>query len=172
MNLLLLYVLLAKATFTSFSGLASLPMVRNDLVVHYQVLTDRQLDTAVATGRIGPGPIGLWMVSVGYFVAGMPGASVATLALITPAFLIIPMLRYLGRRADKPRVKSAIQAATVAASGLIISIISGLAGDALRTPVHTAIAVVSFIVLATTRLDTLWVIAGAALAGLVRTLLV
>jgi chromate transporter len=171
MNLLLLYVLLAKATFTSFSGLASLPMVRNDLVVHYQVLTDRQLDTAVATGRIGPGPIGLWMVSVGYFVAGIPGAAVATLALITPAFLIIPMLRYLGRRADKPLVKSAIQAATVAASGLIISIISGLAGDAMRTPVHAAIAVVSFIVLATTRLDTLWIIAGAALAGLVRTLL-
>jgi chromate transporter len=171
MNLLLLYVLLLKATITSFSGLAPLPMVRKDLVIDYKVLTDRQLNTAVATGRIGPGPIGLWIVSVGYFVAGLPGASVATLALITPAFLIIPMLRYLGQRADKPRVKSAIQAATVAASGLIISIISGLAGDAMRTPFHAAIAVVSFIVLATTRLDTLWVIAGAALAGLARTLL-
>lgn len=171
MNLLLLYVLLLKATVTSFSGLASLPMVRNDLVVHYKVLTDRQLNTAVATGRIGPGPIGLWMVSVGYFVGGLPSATVATLALITPAFLIIPMLRYLGRRADKPRVKSAIQAATVAASGLIISIITGLARDAMPTPAHIAIAVVSFMVLATTRLDTLWVIAGAALAGLLRTLL-
>jgi len=172
MNAVLLYLLLLKTTMLSFSGLASLPMVRNDLVVHHKVLTDRQLNTAVATGRIGPGPIGLWIVSVGYFVGGAPGACAGTLALITPAFLIIPMLRYLGRRAEQPRVKSAIQAATVAAAGLIISIISGLAGDALRTPAHTLIAVTSFGVLAATRVDTLWVIAGAALAGLLRTLLV
>ncbi len=166
MNLVLLYLLLLKATMTSFSGLAPLPIVRADMVVHHKVLTDRQLNTAVAAGRIGPGPIGLWIVSVGYFVAGVPGACVATLALITPAFLIIPMLRYLGQRADKPRVKSAIQAATVAASGLIIAVITGLAGDAMRTPAHIAIAVAGFLVLVLTRLDTLWVIAGAALAGL------
>ncbi len=171
MSLMLLYLLLLKATMTSFSGLAPLPMVRADLVVNHKVLTDHQLNTAVATGRIGPGPIGLWIVSVGYFVGGVPGACAATLALITPAFLIIPMLRYLGARADKPRVKSAIQAATVAASGLIISIISGLAGDATRTPAHVVIAVVSFAVLVLTRLDTLWVIGGAALAGLAHTLL-
>jgi chromate transporter len=73
MSLMLLYLLLLKATMTSFSGLAPLPMVRADLVVNHKVLTDHQLNTAVATGRIGPGPIGLWIVSVGYFVGGVPG---------------------------------------------------------------------------------------------------
>jgi chromate transporter len=47
-NILLLYLLLLKATLTSFSGLASLPVVRADLVARYHVLTDRQLNTAVA----------------------------------------------------------------------------------------------------------------------------
>ena len=42
---LIVYLLLLKATLTSFSGLASLPMVRNDFVVRYHVLTDRQLNT-------------------------------------------------------------------------------------------------------------------------------
>ena len=47
MNVFLLYALLLKATVTSFSGLASLPMVRNDLVVERKILTDRELNTAV-----------------------------------------------------------------------------------------------------------------------------
>ena len=53
MNVLIVYLFLLKATLTSFSGLASLPMVRNDFVVRYHVLTDRQLNTAVAAGRVG-----------------------------------------------------------------------------------------------------------------------
>ncbi len=53
-NIFVLYLLLVKATLTSFSGLASLPMVRNDFVVRRAVLTDRQLNTAVAAGRTRP----------------------------------------------------------------------------------------------------------------------
>ena len=41
MNVFLLYLLLLKATLTSFSGLASLPMVRDDFVVERHLLTDR-----------------------------------------------------------------------------------------------------------------------------------
>jgi chromate transporter len=171
MSLLVLYLLLLKATMTSFSGLAPLAMVRADLVVKYGVLTDRQLNTAVAAGRMGPGPVGLWIVSVGYFVGGVPGACVATLAMVTPAFLIIPLLRRLGARAAQPRVRSMIQAATIAAAGLIISIMVGLSQDAITDHFSLAVAVASFIVLVATRLDTLWVIAAAAVAGLVKTLL-
>lgn len=43
MNLLLLYLLLLKATTTSFSGLGSLPVLREDLVVRHRLLTDRRL---------------------------------------------------------------------------------------------------------------------------------
>ena len=69
MNLLLLYLLLSKAVVTSFSGMASLPVVRNDFVVTRHILTDRQLNTAIVAGRTGPGPNGLYLVSVGYFAA-------------------------------------------------------------------------------------------------------
>ena len=46
MNLLVLYLLLAKATLTSFSGMTSLPVVRHDFVEQRPVLTDRQLNAA------------------------------------------------------------------------------------------------------------------------------
>jgi chromate transporter len=167
MNLALLYLLLVKATATSFSGLASLPLVRHDLVTTHHVLTDRQLSAAVAAGRTAPGPNGAYVVSVGYFVAGVPGACVGCLAMITPAFLIIPLMRFLGARARRPAVRSAIQCATLAAAGLIVAATLPLARDALTGPLTIAIAVASFLFLILTKKDTLWVIAGSAAAGLI-----
>ena len=166
MNLLLLYLLLLKATVTSFSGLTSLPVVRHDFVERCRVLTDRQLNAAVVAGRAAPGPNGLYIVSVGYFVAGAPGALCGYLAVVTPAFLVIPLLRYLGARASRPSVRSAIQSVTLAAAGLIVVSAIPLARDALTGAVAVAIAIASFAVLIFTRLDTLWVVAGSAAVGL------
>jgi len=166
MNLLVLYLLLAKATLTSFSGMTSLPVVRNDFVVHRHSLTDRQLNAAVAVGRTTPGPAGIYIVSVGYFAAGWPGAAAGCLAVVTPAFLIIPVLRYLGRRADQRRVRSAIQAVTIAAAGLVINATVPLARDALTGAVAVALAVGSFLFLVLTRRDTIWVIGASMLIAL------
>jgi chromate transporter len=170
MNLLLLYFLLVKATLTSFSGLSSLPVVHTDLVLHYRVLTDRQLNSAVAIGRTTPGPLGIYIVSVGYFVAGVPGACAGWLAMITPAFLIIPMLRWMGARASNERVKSITNAIALASAGLLLSSTVPLARDAVTGLLPLAIALISFATLAFTKLDTLWIIIASAIAGLLTTL--
>jgi chromate transporter len=75
-SLLLLYALLLKASVTSFSGMAALPQIRQDLVVTHHVLTDEDLSRAVLFGRSSPGPVGLYIVSVGYAARGVPGAAV------------------------------------------------------------------------------------------------
>lgn len=167
MNLVILYLLLVKATLTSFSGLASLPMVRNDFVVRRHVLTDRQLNTAVAAGRIGPGPLGIYVVSVGYLVAGTPGACAGWLAMITPAFLIIPMARFLGVRAEHPRAKAVARAVLFAGAGLMAAAAAPLARDALTSPLSLAIMITSFVLIAITRLSSLWVMLGAAAIGMI-----
>lgn len=167
MNLFLLYALLLKATLTSFSGLASLPMVRNDLVVERKVLTDRQLNTAVVAGRTGPGPNGLYLVSVGYYADGLAGGAVGLLALVTPAFLILPLMRFVGARAESPRVKSAIRAVVLASAGLLLSASLPLARDAITGPLTFAIVLASLGLLTFTRVDTVWVVLGGAAAGLV-----
>ncbi|MBZ5585679.1 MAG: chromate transporter [Acidobacteriia bacterium] len=78
MSALPIYLLLLKATLTSFSGLTSLPVVRHDFVETRHALTDRQLNAAVAVGRTTPGPYGLYLVSVGYFAGGWSGACAAS----------------------------------------------------------------------------------------------
>ena len=165
MNIFVLYLLLVKATLTSFSGLASLPMVRNDFVVRRQVLTDRQLNTSVAAGRIGPGPNGIYVVSIGYFVDGTPGAVAGWLAMITPAFLIIPMLRFLGARAEHRKAKAVARAVLFAGAGLMLSAAVPLARDAITNPLSLGIFAASFLLIAFARIDSLWVMLGAALVG-------
>lgn len=171
MSLLLLYLLLLKATVTSFSGLASLPVVHADLVVKRRVLSEVQLNTAVAAARSGPGPIGAYVVCAGYFAAGWPGAAVGWLAMVTPAFFAIGILRLFARRADHPAVRRVIRAVLLASAGLLISSSVSLAQAALINPLTIVVALVSGVLLAVTRVETLIVIAAAAAVGALASLI-
>jgi chromate transporter len=165
-KLLLLYLLFLKAMVTAFSGMSSIAVLREDFVVQHQMLTDHELNIAVTAGRSGPGPNGLYVVSVGYLVAGVPGAVVGWLAMITPAFLVVPILKYLGTRMQHPRLRSAIRASSAASAGLMIAVTLPLARGALSDGFLTTIAGASFALFAFTAIDSMWVILAAALVGL------
>ena len=120
MSVWLLYALLLKASITSFSGVGALPQIRQDLVVTYHAMTDEDLSRAVLFGRSSPGPVGLYIVSVGYAVRGAPGAVAGWLALSSPAFLAIPMLALLRRWLHLSRVRSALDAVIVASATLLV----------------------------------------------------
>jgi chromate transporter len=166
LNFWLVYLLLLKAMLTSFSGMSSVPIVRQDFVVTHHALTDRQLNTALVAGQTGPGPIGLYLVSVGYFASGVPGAMAATLAVMTPAFLVLPLLRWMAKRSDSPPVRRAINGVLLASAGLIVSATMPLTRDAITGPVPIAILAASFTLLAFTHVQSAWVMLGAAAAGL------
>ena len=172
MKLVLLYLLLLKANATAFSGLSSLPVLREDLVVRYQMLSDTQLNLAVTAGRSGPGPNGLYIVSVGYLIGGLPGAAAGWLAMITPTFLVIPLVRFVGARADRPRLRSAIRASMTASAGLLLAATLSLAHGALTDGLLIAVAAGSFLLFAFTRLQSAWVILAAAAVGLASAVMV
>jgi chromate transporter len=163
MSPLVLYLLLLKATLTSFSGLSSLPAVRNDLVVERPALTDRQLNTAVAIARVSPGAFGLYLVPVGYYAAGWPGAVAGFAAMITPAFLIVALLSFFARRSPGPRMLAAIAAVRHASAGLVLASAIPIARDALTSQWQAGLAVGVAIILVLTDYDTIWaVVVGAA----------
>lgn len=162
MNLLVLYLLLLKATLSSFSGLAALPILREDFVVKHQLITDRELNTALVLGRTTPGPKGLYIVSLGYYAGGNMGAFVAWLAVITPALLVIPLIRYAARRLTSPRAKRTLNAIVLASAGISLSATLPLTADALTGPLTYTLAIISLPVLLFTKLDSTWVIFGSA----------
>jgi chromate transporter len=165
MNAVALYLVLLKATVTSFAGLASLAVVRDELVVKRPVLTDSQLNEAVVITRATPGPAGLYVVSVGYFARGISGAIAGWLAMSTPALLIVPLVHFAGRRVEHPKVKAVLEAVVLASAGLLLSAAIPLAKAAIVDTVTLLISLVSIGLMLKTKLDTLWIMLAAAVTA-------
>src|SRR4030095_16627648 len=130
MSIVALYLLLLKATVTSFAGMGSLPQIRQDLVTTHGVITDEQLGQAVVIGRSAPGPVGAYVVAVGYCAGGWTGAFVAWLAMITPALLVLPLVTLLRRWLHMPRVRAAVDAVVIASAVLLLGSVLQMASDA------------------------------------------
>lgn len=166
MNLLTLYFVMLKATLTTFNGPMSLPVLRDELVVNRRVITDRELTAAVTVAQSSPGPMGIYVVSVGYFVAGIPGAAAGWLALVTPAFVAIPLIRMIGRRMQHPTARRMLEGAVLASAGLIATSAGPLARESIHDLFRASIAVAAFALVAFTRTATVLILACSALLGI------
>jgi chromate transporter len=131
-SIVALYLLLLKATVTSFAGMGSLPQIRQDCVVTHGVITDEELSQAVVIGRSAPGPVGAYVVAIGYFAGGWPGAVAAWLAMITPALLVIPIVTVLRRWLHLPRVRAAVDAVVIASAVLLLTSVFRMAMDSVE----------------------------------------
>ena len=132
MNFVPLYLLLLKATATSFAGMASLPQIHQDLVATAHVITDDQLNQAVLIGRSTPGPVGAYVVAVGYFAAGVSGAAAGFLAMVTPALAAIPLLALMRRWLHIARVQAAVDAVLIASAALLVVSVIRMASDGVQ----------------------------------------
>lgn len=112
-------------------GLASLPLIRDGLVPGFA--TDAQVVQALAIGRLSPGPNGLYLVSLGYLIAGWPGAGIACVATSLAPLVILPATS-LARRwllstwfAGLVRGVTLASAGLLAGTGVLIALVSGTA---------------------------------------------
>ena len=74
MDLLSLFLTCLKVSLITFGGSAPLPLLRDDLVRERGLLQDEDFASALAIGLITPGPNGLFVIPIGYFVGGVAGA--------------------------------------------------------------------------------------------------
>ena len=129
MTIVTLYLLLLKATATSFAGMGSLPQVRQDLVVTAHAISDQQLSQAVLIGRSTPGPVGAYVVAVGYFADGVAGAVAGLLAVMTPALAAVPLMALMQRWLHLARVRAAVDAVVMASAALLVPSVIQMASD-------------------------------------------
>jgi chromate transporter len=164
MSALALYLLMLKATLLSFSGFASVPVIREDLVTARAILTDEQLNNAIAISQASPGPLGLYMVIVGYFVGGIHGAAAGVLALATPAMLALPLLRAI-RRGNDTKLRAAYSAIVISSCALMAVTSMQLAPGAVSSLALLIVAGVGCAVLALTSVPPVAIVVGAAFLG-------
>lgn len=145
---------------------AAVPEIHRVVVDVHHWLTDRQFADAYAIAQLSPGPNVLIVTLIGYQVAGVLGAMVATLSMCGPtAALAYVVSRVLGRSSHSPW-PAIIQAALVplsiglmCASGLVLAMTSDRTlGAALLTAVVAVLA-------GATRLNPLWLLIAGGVLG-------
>lgn len=159
-----LYGLMAQATLASFTGLGSLPLLREALVTRAALLTDAHLAGAVSLSYATPGPNGAYIVTLGYWLGGVTGAAVSWLALITPAALVLPLRAALERGRDSARVRGAAAGVSIAGAALMLQTATTWAvhlSDARQWMLLAGCGAL----LATARVAPVWVVLAAAAAG-------
>ncbi len=87
-----LFLVFAKIGAIVFgSGYVLLAFLQADLVDRLHWLTSAQLLDAVAVGQVTPGPVFTTATFIGYLLAGLPGAAVATLAIFLPGWVLVAL---------------------------------------------------------------------------------
>ncbi|KAB8140393.1 chromate efflux transporter [Chloroflexia bacterium SDU3-3] len=150
------------------SGYVLLAFMRNEFVVRLGWLSNQQLLDAVAVGQFTPGPVFTTATFVGYLLAGLPGAAVATVAIFLPSFVFVaainPLLPILR---GSPWMSAFLDGVNVAAVGLMAAVLLQLGQAALVDGWTVALALVAGVILFRYRLNSAWVVLGGGLLGIV-----
>jgi chromate transporter len=170
MRFVILLWIFAKSTFTSFAGLASLPEIRAELVEERHWLTDAELDQAIVITRTTPGPVGVYVVSVGYMADGVPGAIAGWIAMTAPSLAVILLVGVFGKRARHPRIRGMLQSVVLASAALLLLAAIPIGREALTEPIPIAIAIIALLLLVSKRINTVWIVAGSAVLSLATSL--
>jgi chromate transporter len=154
------------------SGYVLLAFLRNDFVERLGWLTDQQLLDAVAVGQFTPGPVFTTATFVGYLVAGLPGAALATLGIFLPSFVFVALLHPIVPRLRRyPWTAALLDGVNVAAMGLMAAVAWQLGRDAIVDPVTALLAIVAAVLLIRYRVNSAWLVLGGGICGLVVSLL-
>jgi len=149
------------------SGYVLLAFLHRDLVQSGGFLSEDQLLDAIAVGQFTPGPLFTTATFVGYLLAGVPGALVATVAIFLPSFLMVAALEpVVARMRRSSTTAAALDGLNVAAVALMGGVTWVLARDAVVDVPTAVIAGVAGVVLLRWRLNAAWLMAAGAGWGL------
>lgn len=126
--LLLFYEFFKTGLFAVGGGLATLPFLYDMAARHPEWFTVSQLADMLAVSESTPGPVGINMATyVGYTVAGVPGAIIATIGEVTPSIVVILIVAaMLAKFRDSKAVADAFYGLRPASTGLIGAACAGV----------------------------------------------
>ena len=134
-------------------------------------LTDKQFTDVYAIAQLSPGPNVLIVTLIGYSVAGLAGALVATLAMCVPTALLALFVSRFLARSSHARWPAIIQKALVPLS---IGLMGASGFIQARTSDQTVVAVLltvgAAVLASVTKLNPLWMLmagGGLGFAGLI-----
>ncbi len=157
------------------SGYVLITYIQQDVVNGFGWLTGRQLLDAVAIGQLTPGPVSTTVAVVGYIVAGLPGAVVATAGIFLPSFVLViltaPLIPKMRQSKFLGGFLSGVNAGVIAA--IVVTLLE-LTNAALKTleggawsPVAIGLAAVAGVLLIRYKVNASWLIVLGGVVGVI-----
>lgn len=161
-TLALTFLRIGAATFGG--GFVMIPEIQVEVVDKLHWIDPRAFADAAALGQITPGPVLIMATFIGYRVAGVAGAIVATIAIFLPAFILTVIIgssfaRFRAARA----VQDLLSGVVPAVVGLVFSAAWGIARVDIHSWVGAALAIIAVAAFARFRVNSVWILFACGL---------
>lgn len=149
-------------------GYVVIPALHELFVENLGWLTSAEFADGIAIGQITPGPIFITATFIGYQVAGIMGALLATIAMFTPPMVLTVLLsRFVKTLNQSTLVKAAMKAVRAAVIGMIFASAVTIGQTISVSIVSVAIFLVAFYISFKYTISPVYLIIGSGVAGFV-----
>ena len=165
---MLFKIFLKIGAFTFGGGYAMIPFIQREVVTKHHYINEEEILEIVAISESTPGPIAVNSATfVGYRVAGVAGATVATLGIVLPSFIIILAISYVLQQFEHLEVvKYAFNGVRVAVLALVLNALITLYKQCPKGWISYGIMLAAFVAVACLKVGVIVVIIASATIGL------
>jgi len=150
------------------SGYVLLAFLHADFVDRLGWLNDQQLLDAIAVGQFTPGPVFTTATFIGYILAGVPGALIATVAIFLPSFVFVALVYPLVPRLRRSQLtRDLLDGVNAGALGLMAAVTWQLGTAALVDVLTVGVAVIAGMTLFRVAINSAWLVLAGAAVGVV-----
>lgn len=153
--------------FTFGGGYAMVPLIQKEISEKHHWIEDADVADVFAVVQSVPGVIAVnSSIFIGYKVAGILGAAAAVLGVALPSFFIISVIAlfFYGFR-EAPWVREAFEGIRAGVAALILYAVVKLGKPSVKGVWGWAVALLSFLLVGVLRINAMYVLLAAAVAG-------
>lgn len=162
------FILFYINLFTIGGGYVMIPLLEKELVEKLHWLSHQEFIEAIAIGQLTPGPLTIMNAFIGYRLFGIAGAIGATISSYLPSLIVVTLISYYYQSfRTSPLVDAAFRGIKPAVVGLLMAVAISLGRASIIDPYTALIAIVTFILIAFTKIDPTFIILGAGIAGMI-----
>lgn len=164
----LFFVFFKIGAVTFGGGLAMLPIIEKELVIKRNWVTKDTLLDYFAIGQATPGIIAVNVATfLGYSRAGILGAIIATLGVVTPSIIIISIIaKFLSGFSENITVKKALAGINVVVAALLTKVLWGFRKKIFSSILAFILFLLAFLGIAFFNVNTILVVVASIFIGL------
>lgn len=149
-------------------GYVIIPAMQQIIVDGYHWLTIKEFSDAIAMGQITPGPIFISATFIGYKVAGIVGACIATVAVfVPPGIVMIIFSEFLNKIKESVVIFAIFKGLRPAIIGMILSAAFSIGKGAELSWPSGIIFLIMLLLLMRFRMNAFYLIPLAGFAGII-----